>query len=107
MKGWIPLLGLLNPISCYAEAPMDAQLRFQELELTLIDGRSLDYSDLKGKVVLLLMWRASVGTRRNMRGCKSCMRRKKDLGFVIVGFPATSSGGRNVARPRKFSSFVR
>src|SRR5205085_4548377 len=53
-----------------------------------IDGKDVNLSDYKGKVVMMVNVASKCGFTPQYKGLEALYRKYKDQGFVILGFPA-------------------
>lgn len=62
--------------------------------MNLIDGRAKNLADYEGRVVLIVNVASRCGMTPQYEGLQALYERKKEAGFVILGFPANSFGGQ-------------
>ena len=72
-----------------------------------IDGKDVDLSQYKGKVVLFVNVASKCGLTPQYKGLQALYAKYKDQGLVIIGVPANEFGGRNPAPMRKSPSSAR
>ena len=70
-----------------------------------IDGKDVDLSTYKGKVVMILNVASLCGNTPQYTALEALYKKYSDKGFVIIGFPANNFGARNRERmPRSRNS---
>lgn len=60
-----------------------------------IDGEKQDLSQYEGKVLLIVNTASKCGFAPQFQGLETLYENMKDQGFMVLGFPATSSRIRN------------
>lgn len=70
-----------------------------------IDGVEQDLSEYKGKVVLIVNVASKCGCTPQYRGLEELYKAKKDLGLVILGFPANNFGGQEPGSNSEIAEF--
>lgn len=76
-----------------------------EFKMNSIDGKPVDLSALKGKVVLLVNVASKCGYTPQYSGLESLYRKYKDQGFVIVGVPANNFGSQEPGTNEEIKQF--
>ena len=69
--------------------------------LNSIDGKPAPLADYKGKVVLIVNVASQCGLHPQYTALEAMYEKYKDRGFVILGFPPTTSAPRNLGRMRR------
>lgn len=69
---------------------MTPQKSFHDFEVKDIKGEDFDFSQLKGKKVLVVNTASKCGFTPQYEGLQKLYEQYKDEGFVIVGFPANN-----------------
>ncbi|KAG5342246.1 Glutathione peroxidase 2 [Termitomyces sp. T112] len=67
---------------------------FYTLKAELPSGKVYDFSDLKGKTVLIVNTASACGFTPQYKGLQELYDKYKDKGFVILGFPCNQFGGQ-------------
>ncbi|KIJ51098.1 hypothetical protein M422DRAFT_91203, partial [Sphaerobolus stellatus SS14] len=68
--------------------------KFYELKADKPDGSKLDFSELKGKVVLIVNVASQCGFTKQYSGLQALYNKYKEKDFVILGFPCNQFGGQ-------------
>lgn len=87
MKNLILCLGLITS-SLYAQNTMENSLH--QFTVESLEGDNFNFSDLKGKKVLVVNTASKCGLTPQYKELQSLFETYKDNGFVIVGFPANN-----------------
>jgi glutathione peroxidase len=72
-----------------------------------IDGKSFDFADLKGKVVLFVNVAMKDGYVNHLSGMEVLYKKYKDNGFVIIGIPSNDFGRATPDGNRSIAAFMR
>src|ERR1035437_4987120 len=67
-----------------------AQTSFYDLKSKTIDGKDFNFSDLKGKKVLVVNTASKCGFTPQYKDLEKLYQTYKDKNFVIIGFPANN-----------------
>ncbi|KAI0925817.1 Glutathione peroxidase 2 [Taiwanofungus camphoratus] len=67
---------------------------FYGLKAELPGGKTYDFEELKGKVVLIVNVASKCGFTPQYKGLQALYEKYKDKGFVILGFPCNQFGGQ-------------
>jgi glutathione peroxidase len=98
----ILLMALLSFASLSAqEKPMS----FYDLKTTSLDGKAVDLSAYKGKVVLVVNLASKCGLTPQYAGLEKLYSTYKDQGFVILGFPCNDFNGQEPGTPEEIQTF--
>jgi glutathione peroxidase len=73
------------------QSPLKAQ-SFYDLKTKNIDGKEFNFSELKGKKVLIVNTASKCGNTPQYEDLEKLYKEYKDQNFVIVGFPANNFG---------------
>lgn len=76
------------------------QFTIQDLE-----GNEFDFSDLKGKKVLVVNTASECGFTPQYENMEALYKRYKDQGFTIVGFPANNFGRQEPGTDEEIAKF--
>ena len=87
MKNLILCLGLITS-SLYAQNTMENSLH--QFTVESLEGDNFNFSDLKGKKVLVVNTASKCGLTPQYKELQSLFETYKDNGLVIVGFPANN-----------------
>ena len=68
--------------------------RFYQLETKTPHGKPIPFSDLRGKVVLIVNTATKCGLAPQFEGLETLHRQYKDEGLVILGFPCNQFAGQ-------------
>ncbi len=68
----------------------NAQSSFHDLKVTDIDGKSFDFSELKGKKVLIVNTASKCSTTKQYEMLQVLYEKYSDKNFVVIGFPANN-----------------
>ena len=74
-----------------------------DIPVRKITGADGSLAEHRGKVVLVVNVASKCGLTPQYEGLESLYRKYRDEGFVIAGFPATTSPARSRERTKKFS----
>src|SRR3954465_8388109 len=67
---------------------------FYDLKSKTIDGKPFNFSDLKGKKVMIVNTASKCGFTKQYADLEEVYKAYKDKNFVIIGFPANNFGGQ-------------
>ena len=70
-----------------------------------IDGKEVDLSDYQGKVLLLVNVASKCGYTTQYEGLQKIYSKYKDLGFVVLGFPANNFKGQEPGTDEEIKEF--
>ncbi|GIL90329.1 hypothetical protein Vretimale_18193 [Volvox reticuliferus] len=84
---------------------MAAPADFYSLSATTNKGEILDFSTLKGKVVLIVNVASQCGFTGQYAGLQTLYDRYKDRGFTILGFPCNQFGGQEPGSAEEIVTF--
>ncbi|KAI0649101.1 glutathione peroxidase [Trametes meyenii] len=82
----------------------DAQ-SFYSLKAQLPGGKTYDFEDLKGKVVLIVNVASKCGFTPQYKGLQALYDKYKDRGFIILGFPCNQFGGQEPENDENIAQF--
>eukprot|EP01004_Peranema_trichophorum_P009247 NODE_7993_length_721_cov_42.647157_g7377_i0.p1 GENE.NODE_7993_length_721_cov_42.647157_g7377_i0~~NODE_7993_length_721_cov_42.647157_g7377_i0.p1 ORF type:complete len:159 (+),score=33.43 NODE_7993_length_721_cov_42.647157_g7377_i0:57-533(+) len=78
---------------------------FHQLKAKDSKGNELDFSQLAGKVVLVVNVASKCGFTKQYEGLEKIYQRFKDNGLVILGFPCNQFGGQEPGTEEEIVSF--
>ncbi|RPD60101.1 glutathione peroxidase-like protein [Lentinus tigrinus ALCF2SS1-7] len=78
---------------------------FYTLKATLPGGKTYDFEQLKGKVVLIVNTASKCGFTPQYKGLEALYKKYKDRDFVILGFPCNQFGGQEPENDEKIAEF--
>jgi glutathione peroxidase len=70
-----------------------------------IEGKDVDLSTFKGKVVMIVNVASKCGMTPQYEGLQKLWEEKKDSGLVILGFPANNFGGQEPGSDEQIKQF--
>jgi glutathione peroxidase len=70
-----------------------------------IDGKDVNLSDYKGKVVLMVNTASKCGLTPQYKGLQALYDKYKDQGLVVIGFPANNFGGQEPGTEAEIKEF--
>src|SRR5688572_3398470 len=76
-----------------------------ELTMKSIDGKPVDLSSYKGKVLLLVNVASKCGYTPQYTGLQALHEKYKDRGLVVVGIPANNFGGQEPGSDDEIKTF--
>lgn len=80
---------------------------FYSLEMKNIKGETVDFSQFKGKKVLIVNTASECGYTPQYEGLEALYDKYKDKGLVILGFPANNFGGQEPGSNLEIASFCK
>ncbi|OIQ30467.1 MAG: glutathione peroxidase [Bacteroidetes bacterium MedPE-SWsnd-G2] len=81
---------------------MDSIYKFKVKDL---NGNSFDFSDLKGKKIMIVNTASECGLTPQYEGLQALFESYKDSGFTIVGFPANNFGAQEPGTNKQIAQF--
>ncbi|KAH9928268.1 glutathione peroxidase [Fomitopsis serialis] len=78
---------------------------FYDLKAELPGGKTLDFAELKGKVVLIVNTASKCGFTPQYKGLQALWDKYKEKDFVLVGFPCNQFGGQEPENDEKIAEF--
>ena len=70
-----------------------------------IDGKDVDLSQYRGKVVLIVNVASHCGFTPQYKGLEAIYKKYADKGFIILGFPANDFGAQEPGTPEEIKTF--
>jgi len=84
---------------------LSAQTSFYEYQVTDIDGKPFDMSQLKGKKVMVVNVASKCGFTPQYEQLEALYEKYKDRNFVIIGFPANNFKEQEPGTNEEIKSF--
>src|SRR6056297_1636394 len=81
-----------------ADSPLD-------FEVTSIEGKKVDLSDYKGKVVMIVNVASRCGATPQYETLQQLYKKYADQGFVILGFPCNQFGAQEPGTEEQIQEF--
>ncbi|CCM03073.1 uncharacterized protein FIBRA_05193 [Fibroporia radiculosa] len=78
---------------------------FYELKAEKPGGKTLEFEELKGKVVLIVNVASKCGFTPQYKGLQALYDKYKDRDFLILGFPCNQFGGQEPENDEKIGEF--
>jgi glutathione peroxidase len=72
-----------------------------------IDGKPVDLSTYKGKVILMVNVASQCGHTPQYKGLEALYNKYKDQGLVVMGFPANQFGGQEPGSNEEIAKFCK
>ncbi|KAI0635941.1 thioredoxin-like protein [Trametes polyzona] len=88
-----------------SSSDMSEAKSFYDLKAELPGGKTYDFEQLKGKVVLIVNVASKCGFTPQYKGLQALYDKYKDRGFVILGFPCNQFGGQEPESDDKIAQF--
>ncbi|KAH9442085.1 hypothetical protein MJO29_014695 [Puccinia striiformis f. sp. tritici] len=81
--------------------------KFHELKAVLATGNQFDFSQTKGKVVLVVNVASKCGFTTQYEGLEKLWQKYKDQDFQLIGFPCNQFGGQEPGTDSEIASFCK
>ena len=81
---------ILLTVMCFAFAITYAQSNIYQFKVEDINGNEFDFSQLKGKKVMIVNTASKCGLTPQYKDLESLYQKYKDQNFVVIGFPANN-----------------
>jgi glutathione peroxidase len=78
-----------------------------DFKLNLIDGKEVEMSEFKDKVLLIVNTASECGFTPQYDGLQAIYEKYKDRGFYVLGFPANNFGGQEPGTDEEIQEFCR
>jgi glutathione peroxidase len=75
------------------------------LKTTKLDGKEIDLSEFKGKVVLVVNVASECGFTKQYAGLQKLHSELHEKGFSVLGFPSNEFGGQEPGSPEEIQKF--
>jgi glutathione peroxidase len=114
MKAWMfslavagVMAGLMAVSAIGAEKTAGAEAKGEALSFTVkdIDGKDVNLSHYKGKVVMIVNVASKCGNTPQYKQLEEMYTKYKDKGFVILGFPANNFGHQEPGTDTQIKEF--
>jgi glutathione peroxidase len=76
-----------------------------DFKVKSIDGKDMDLSQYKGKVVMLVNVASKCGNTKQYKALEAIYEKYKDQGFVVLGVPANNFGGQEPGSEEEIKKF--
>jgi len=96
---------LLAPALCLAGGPPEQTMSFFDLKTRSLDGKPVELSQYKGKVVLVVNTASECGFTPQYEGLEKLHEAMKDKGVVVLGFPSNDFGGQEPGSAEEIKKF--
>ena len=100
----VPLFAVLATAH-FASAAADTKGGPLQFTVKDIDGKDVDLSQYKGKVVMIVNVASKCGLTPQYAALEKLYKDKKDKGFVILGFPANEFGSQEPGAESEIKTF--
>ncbi|KAF9223749.1 glutathione peroxidase [Gyrodon lividus] len=84
---------------------MSSTTDFYDLKADLPNGKTYDFDQLKGKVVLIVNVASECGFTPQYKGLQALYDKYKEQEFIILGFPCNQFGGQEPGDDATIASF--
>lgn len=101
----ISALFVLLLVTAQAMEPSTPSPSLHDFTMTTIDGKSVNLSQYKGKVVLVVNVASFCGYTRQYEPLEKLYRTYSEKGFVVLGFPANDFGAQEPGSDEEIQSF--
>ncbi|MGL4908359.1 MAG: glutathione peroxidase [Bacteroidales bacterium] len=98
----IMLISLLSAMVLCAQAQSSS---FYDLKATTLNGKSFDFSSLKGKRVLLVNTASKCGLTPQYEGLQKLHKEYAGKDFIIIGFPSNDFGKQEPGTHEEIGNF--
>jgi glutathione peroxidase len=103
------LLKLIKSISCYNNdlTTIDSNnlTSIHHLSFTTIEGENINFSDFKGKILLIVNTASLCGFTSQYKDLEQLYQTYSEQGLVIVGFPSNNFGRQEPKNDNEIKSF--
>ena len=76
-----------------------------QFQANTLDGQAFDFSQLQGKVVLIVNTASACGFTPQFAGLEQLHRNYADQGLVVMGFPCNQFGGQDPGSAEEIGAF--
>jgi glutathione peroxidase len=101
------MAGLLAyvPAAVRADSKGEKMASVLDRKMMGIDGKEVDLSQYKGKVVMIVNVASKCGLTPQYKGLEAAYEKYKDQGFVIIGVPANEFGSQEPGTDKEIAEF--
>lgn len=82
-----------------------AKMNFYDLTATDINGKTFNFSSLKGKKVMIVNTASECGYTPQYKGLEELYKANKSKNFVVIGFPCNQFGGQEPGSEKDIAAF--
>ncbi len=93
---------MLTTACVQAKSPSE---NFYQFNAKSIDGKVINMSEYKGKVILIVNTASKCGFTKQYEGLEKLYLKYKDKGFVVLGFPCNQFGGQEPGNEEEIANF--
>jgi glutathione peroxidase len=96
-------------LGCFAATSVQAQektMNLHQFQAVDIDGKKVDLSKYKGKVVLIVNVASNCGYTKHYKGLQAIQDRYAKAGLVVLGFPCNQFGGQEPGTDKEIKTFA-
>jgi glutathione peroxidase len=105
---WAVGLLVLVPLAARAEdKKAEKGAGVLNFKMKSLDGKDVDLSKYKGKVILLVNVASYCGNTPQYKGLEALYRKYKDDGFVVIGVPANEFGKQEPGTDEEIAKFCK
>ena len=79
---------------------------FHQLTATALDGKTINFSDFEGKVVLIVNTASECGFTKQYESLQTLHSKHAKSGLVIIGFPQLAASRRPFGRPSLYEGKI-
>ncbi len=103
MKNTLPLF--LSAALLFTGASLNAEDSVYEFKVKNIEGKDVDLSEYKGKVLLIVNVASKCGATKQYDPLQALYAKYEDKGLVVLGFPANNFGGQEPGTEKEIAEF--
>ncbi len=96
-------------VGCLAATPAHAQeksMNLHQFQAVDIDGKKVELSKYKGKVVLIVNVASKCGYTKHYEGLQAIQAKYAKEGLVVLGFPCNQFGGQEPGTDKEIKTFA-
>lgn len=103
----ILLIGLLALAGAFPAKAQDTDSDFYQLKMTSLDGKEVDFSEFRGKKVLLVNTASKCGFTPQYEDLEALYKQYKDQGVVVLGFPSGDFMNQELKSSEEIAAFCK